>query len=169
MQPLDVTDELKSYKSILIVSCPICAPVSLAAERSSPFIEFFKSGIKTPAYEDSLREIREPLEQRGVRTDVFTAYAPCPAMCLWTKGQRNRLLKRAGNFEAALVMGCESARHTVEQVLKDTDCETVLAMRLTGITNATVKFRFPLTVSLEDLAQVSANEKVEGVSSVGAS
>jgi hypothetical protein len=85
-------------------------------------------------------------------------------MCLWTKGQRNRLLKRARDYEAVLVMGCESARYTVEQALKNTDCKVILAMRLTGITNAAVKFQFPLTVKLEDLARVNANEEVGNAS-----
>jgi hypothetical protein len=159
LQPLDVSHELENCKSVLIVSCPICPPVSLATERNSPFIEFFKSGIKTRAYEDCLKEIREPLEQRGVRTGVFTAYAPCPATCLWTQGQRNRLRRRARDYEAALVMGCESARVTVEQALENTDCKVILAMELTGIINSTVKFELPLTVRLENPSLVSANEQ----------
>lgn len=158
LQPFDVSHELEDCKSVLLVSCPICPPVSLATERNSPFIEFFKTGIKTRAYEDYLREIREPLEKRGVRTGVFTAYAPCPAMCLWTKGQRNRLFKRARNYQAALVMGCESAKSTVEQALEGADCKVLLAMKLTGIINSTVKFQFPLTVQLENPSLVSANE-----------
>jgi len=111
LEPLDVSVDLENYKSVLIVTCPICPPVSLATEKDSPFIEFFKSGIKTRAYEDFIQAIREPLEQRGVQTGALTIYAPCPAMCLWTKGQRNRLLKRARDYEAVLVMGCESARY----------------------------------------------------------
>jgi hypothetical protein len=71
-------------------------------------------------------------------------------MCLWTKGQRSRLVKRAGDYQAVLVMGCESARYTAERALKDTDFKIILAMRLTGITNAVVKFEFPLTVKLEE-------------------
>lgn len=165
LEPLDVSVELEKYKSILIVSCPVCPPVSLATNRNSPFKEFFKHGIKTGAYEDHLNEVRDSLEQRGTKTGLFTSYMPCAAMCLWTTGQRNRLLKRAQNYDAALVMGCESARYTVEEALKDTACEVVLAMQLVGITNASLKFQFPLTVKLENLARVNANE----VSNVGPS
>ena len=81
-------------------------------------------------------------------------------MCLWTRGQRNRLLKIASDYEAVLVMGCQSARYTVDQALEKTDCKVILAMRLTGITNAAVKFQFPFTIKLEDLARVNANEEV---------
>jgi hypothetical protein len=168
LEPVDVSAAIEGYKSVLIVSCPVCPPVSLATDRGSPFIEFFKHGIKTGAYEDHLRELRESLEQRGVKTGVFTSYLPCAATCLWTKGQRDRLLKHANDYDAALVMGCESARCTVEDTLKNTDCEVVLAMQLVGITNANLKFQFPFTVRLENLARVSANERTEEVASTGA-
>jgi len=167
LEPLDVSTELEKYKSVLIVSCPVCPRVSLATENDSPFIEFFKHGVKTVAYEDHLHNIREFLEQRGVKTGVFTSYVPCPATCLWTKGQRKRLLKRAREFDAALIMGCESARYTVEETLKSTPCEVVLAMQLVGITNASLKFQFPMTVKLENMARVSANERVEDGSFTG--
>ena len=121
LKPLDMSSELEGYDSVLIVSCPICPPVSLATDKGSPLKEFFKSGLKTGAYEDHIREMRGNLEQRGVRTGVFTSYLPTTAMCLWTAGQRNRLLKRAKDYQAAVVMGCESARYTVEEALKGTD------------------------------------------------
>ena len=161
LKPLDMSAELEGYESVLIVSCPVCPPVSLATDKGLPLMEFFKSGIKTGAYEDHIRDMRESLEQRGVKTGVFTSYVPCTAMCLWTTGQRNRLLKRAKGYQAAVVMGCESARYTVEEALKGTDCAVLLAMQLVGITNAKLKFDFPLTVELEDLARVDANEQGE--------
>ena len=167
LEPLDVSDDLEKYGSVLIVSCPICPPVSLATDQGSPFIQFFKSGVKTPAYEDFIHETRDSLEQRGVKTGVFTTYAPCPAMCLWTKGQRNRLRRRARSYEAVLVMGCESARQIAEQALNDTDCKVILGMQLVGITNATVNFRFPLTIDFEGAARVRANEKAGDESPFG--
>ena len=168
LKPLDMAAELEGYESVLIVSCPVCPPVSLASDKGMPLMEFFKSGIKTGAYEDHIREIRKSLEQRGAKTSVFTSYLPCTAMCLWTKGQRNRLLKRAKDYEAALVMGCESARCTVEETLKDTNCKVFLGMQLVGITNATLKFEFPLTVKLEHLDRVKANEVIQDDSFTGA-
>jgi hypothetical protein len=168
LESLDVTADLENYKSALIVSCPVCPPVSLATEKGSPLMEFFKSGIKTGAYEDHIREIRQSLERRGTRTGVFTSYLPSAAMCLWTKWQRDRLLRRAQDYEAALVMGCESARYTVEQTLKNTDCKVILGMQLVGITNANLKFEFPLTAKLENSARVDANEAVQHHSQTGA-
>ena len=159
LEPLDLYDELQRFSSVLIVSCPVCPPVSLATDKEMPFIEFFKHGVKTPAYEAFLAGIRKRLEQDGIKTGVFTSYLPCAAACLWTAGQRNRLLKRAEEFDAALVMGCESARHTVEQTLKETNCDVLLAMQLVGVTNANLKFEFPLTVKLDNQVRVRANER----------
>jgi hypothetical protein len=123
-------------------------------QKNSPFIDFFKSGLKTVPFEDHIKEIRGPLEQRGVRTGLFSIYAPLPTMCLWTQGQRNRLLKRAQDYEVVLVLGCDSATYTAQQALKHTDCQVLQAMHMTGITNATVKFQFPMTLDLQEKAQL---------------
>jgi hypothetical protein len=157
LEPLDVTGDLENVASVLIVSCPVCPPVSLAIQKGTPFIEVFKSGLKTGAFEDHVQEIRQRLEQRGVRTGVFSTYAPVPTMCLWTRGQRRRLLKRATKFEAVLVLGCDSATHTVQHALEGIDCQIIPAMRLTGITNATVKFELPMTITLEETTCVGAD------------
>jgi hypothetical protein len=159
LEPLDLTGDLDKVTSVLIVSCPVCPPVSLAVQKGSPFIELFNSGIKTRAFEDHIDEIRGRLEQRGIRTGVFSIYAPLPTMCLWTNGQRRRLLQRAKDFEAVLVLGCDSATYTVQKALKDTECQVLQAMRMTGITNAIVKFQFPTTVKLEENIRVADGEE----------
>ena len=161
LEPLDVSRDLEHATSVLIVSCPVCPPVSLAIQRGSPFLEVFKNGLKTGAFEDYINEIRQPLEQRGVRTGVLSMYAPLPAMCLWTRGQRRRLLERADDFEEVLVLGCDSATYTVRQALNETRCHVIQAMQMTGITNATVKFRPPMTVMLEEKATVGAGDETD--------
>ena len=161
LEPLDIYDKLQEYASVLLVSCPICPPVSLATDKNMPFMEFFRHGIKTPAFEDHLDTLRARLEHDGIRTGVFTSYLPCAATCLWTSGQRHRLLRRASDYDAALVYGCESARYTVEDTLRDTDCDVILGMELVGVTNANLRFEFPLKVSLEKQTCVSANERTE--------
>ena len=160
LEPLDLSETLKSYNSVLLVSCPVCPPASLACDDNSPFKEFFKHGIKTPAFERYLNEFRRSLEDEGIRTGVFTSYLPCPTTCLWTAGQRKRLLKRARQYDAALVMGCTSAQCTVEEALKDTNCDAILGMRLVGITNARLKFQFPLNIGLDSPTRIDANERV---------
>ncbi len=149
LEPRDVIADLEAFNSVLIVSCPMCPQISLAMQKQKPLIEFFKHGLNTEAFEDYVKSIRESLEQRGIRTGVYTTRLPSPLMCLWTKGQRNRLLKRAKDYEAILVLGCISATDTVRDALKETDCQIFQGMRMKGISNATMKFEFPLKVKLE--------------------
>ena len=163
LKPIDLFERLKSYGSVLIVSCPVCPPASLASDDGTPLIQFFKHGIKTPAYEEYLDELCESLEHEGIRTGVFTSYLPCPTTCTWTPGQRNRLLRRSKEYDAALVMGCSSAQCTVEETLRDTGCEAILGMQLVGVTNAKLKFEFPLNVMLDSPKRVAANEQVENL------
>ena len=149
LEPRNVAGELEDFNSVLIISCPICPPMSMAMQTKKPFIDFFKHGIKTGAFEDYIKSIREPLEQHGVQTDVYTTRAPSPMMCLWTEGQRNRLLKRAKGHDAVLVVGCNSAIHVVKDILKDTDCKVFPAMQMKAIANATMKFQFPFKVKFD--------------------
>jgi hypothetical protein len=69
------------------------------------------------------------------------------------------LRRRAKDFEAVLVLGCASAKHSVQAALKDTECQIMQGMQMTGITNASVKFRFPLTLTLEETALVGESER----------
>lgn len=177
LEPRDVTADLEGFSSVLIVSCPVCPPISLALQKKKPFLEVFKHGFNTGAFEDYIKLVREPLEQRGIRTDVYTMRVPSPIMCLWTEGQRRRLLKRAKDYEAVLVLGCDSATYTAKDALKGTDCQVFQAMRMMAIANATMKFRFPMTVELDmhplpkkrrgrrDEDPVRAAKEIENVSS----
>lgn len=149
LEPLDVSADLEEFKSVLIVSCPVCPPMCLAMIRRSPFIEFFKRGVKTGAFEDYIQSLREPLEKRGVRTGAYSMYTPCPMMCLWMKSQQSRLRKRARDYEAVLVLGCDSATFTAREALRDTGCRVIQGMQMMGATNATTRVRLPLTVDLE--------------------
>lgn len=149
LKPLDLIAELEHFKSVLIVSCPMCPAASLAIINKKPFIEFFKHGLKTQALEDYISSVQGTLEQRGVETDAFTMRAPHPLMCLWTAGQRRRLFKRAKEFEAVLVLGCYSAAHTARVTLKDTNCQVFQGMKEVGLANATLKVRYPIVVELD--------------------
>ena len=159
LEPKDVTPDLKDFNSVLIVSCPICPPMSMAMKTKKPFIDFFKHGIKTKAFEDYIKSVRKPLEESGVHTEVYTTRAPSPLMCLWTEGQRNKLLKRARDHDAVLVVGCKSAIQVAKDILKDTNCQVFPAMQMKAIANATMKFEFPLKVKF-DMKQMKKKRTV---------
>jgi hypothetical protein len=161
LEPIDVSRDLEGVSSALIVLCPVCPQFSLAMQKDSPWLELFKSGLKTRALEDHIKAIREPLEKRGIRTGTYTTRVPLPMMCLWTKGQRERLLRGAEDFEAVVVLGCDSAAFTAQQVLRDTDCKVIQGMRMVGITNATVTHRFPLTFELKEATRVEIGQTGE--------
>ena len=154
LEPLDVIDDLARSRSVLIISCPVCPPVSLAMQRGSPWIELFKHGVKTDAYEQQVRALRDELDALGIPNSAVTMYVPSPMMCVWTKGQHLRLRRRAEHHDTVVVMGCESAKVTVERALAGTGCRVVLAMELTGLTNARASFELPSTVHLADRALV---------------
>lgn len=163
LEPVDISHQLKEFASVLIVFCPICPVISLSMQKHSACLELSKRGFKSVAFQDHISSIREPLEDVGIKTDLFTAYMPCPTMCLWTRGQRERLRNRAGDYEAAMVLGCDTARYTARQALQDTNCQVIPAMRMTGLTNAIVKFRFPMTVTLEENTRVAGGGNVSKV------
>lgn len=149
LTPRDVSADLAGFSSVLIASCPVCPPMCLAMQKKEPFIEFFKHGTKTAAFEDYIKSIRDSLTQRGVRTGVFSIHTPTPMMCLWTKRQRERLLKRARDYEAVLILACDSGTESAKDALKDTDCQVIQSLDMDGVINATTSIRFPLTVVME--------------------
>jgi len=163
MEARDISERLEGVASVLIVSCPICPPISVAMQENAPYIELFKHGLNTEVFEDYIQSIREPLEQRGVRTGVYRSYVPCPTMCLWTRRQRDRFRRRAQGYDAVVVLGCDTARYTVRQALKDTRCRVFKGMRTVGMTNAALKFHFPMTITLEDKVRIGQERKVEEV------
>lgn len=149
LTPRDVSADLAEFNSVLIASCPVCPPMCLAMQKQAPFIEFFKHGIKTEAFEDHIQSIRDSLAERGVRTGAFAIHTPTPMMCLWTQRQRERFLNRAKDYEAALILACDSGTVSAKDALKGTDCKVVQALDMDGVVNATTTIRFPLTVSME--------------------
>lgn len=149
LTPRDVSSDLAGFNSVLIASCPVCPPMCLAMQKEAPFIEFFKHGTKTAAFEDHVQSIRDSLEERGVRTGVFSIHAPTPMMCLWTKRQRARLRKRADGYEAVLIMACDSGTESAKDALKETGCEVIQSLDMDGVINATTSIHFPLTVVME--------------------
>ncbi|MDJ0759841.1 MAG: hypothetical protein QNJ19_10605 [Woeseiaceae bacterium] len=149
LTPRDVSAHVEGFDSVLIASCPVCPPMCLAMQKNEAFIEFFKHGIKTSAFEDHIQTIRDSLSERGVRTGVFSIHTPTPMMCLWTTRQRARLLKRAKDYDAVLILACDSGTESAKDALKGTDCQIIQGMDMDGVINATTSIRFPLTIVMK--------------------
>jgi len=147
---LDVVPAVAGLQSALIVPCRLCPAASLAMSNNEPWFELFRTFLRTAPYERHIRALRSRLEKEGVKTKVFESYFPHQfPVCMWTSGRRKALSKRAKQYEAVIVIGCEAATDTVRDAIKATDCQVFQGMETAGVANAELKFHRPGNISLE--------------------
>jgi hypothetical protein len=148
---LDVFSEAAGLKSALIVPCNMCPAATVAVREKKPFMQFFRSILKSLPFEQYLRELQSRLREQGVKTKVFRSNLYHQwFMCMWTSAQRKKLQAVAKQYEAVIVLGCDSATETVRDAVKSTDCKLIEGMEVTGIMNATLRFHLPFNVSFEN-------------------
>jgi hypothetical protein len=125
--------------------------VTVAVRERKPFMQFFTRFLKSPPFEQYIRALQSRLEEKGVTTAVFKSNIPHQwFMCMWTSGQRRKLEERAKQYDAVIVLGCDSATETVRAVVQSTDCRVIEGMKVAGIMNAKLRFHLPGNVSFED-------------------
>ena len=157
LNDLDVTQEVAGLKSVLIVPCRMCPATSLSLRSNKPFFEFFKTLFRSPALDDYVKTLRAGLEERGINTGVY--FSRQFLTCAWTAGERKKLLNRAKEYEAAIVLGCDSATESVRDALQSTDCKVIQGMAVAGIVNVKVRLRFPGSLLLQDYRIISVSHK----------
>ena len=157
LDDVDVMPEVEGAKSILIVPCRMCPATSLSLRNNKPFFEFFKTFFRSPALDEHIKTLQSGFEERGINTGVYLSRQFLA--CSWTSGERKKLLRRAKQYEAAVVLGCDSATESVRDALKPTDCKVVQCMEVVGIVNVKIGFHFPGTLSLEDYKIISVSHK----------
>jgi hypothetical protein len=129
----------------------MCAGASLAMKENKPFIQFFRSLLKSPPLERYISRLISQLSEKGVKTRKFKGGVIQQFfLCLWTLRQRSKLNKCAENFEAVIVLGCDSAIETVRDSVKGTDCKIIKGMEVAGIMNTKPKFHLPCNISFGD-------------------
>jgi len=148
---LDITSEVEGLNSALFVACNMCAGASLAVKENKPFIQFFRSFLKSPPLERHIRRLQFQLSQKGMKTKwlrggVIQQFF----LCLWTSRQRYKLQKCAKKYEAVIVLGCDSAIKTVRDSVKGTDCKVIKGMEVAGIMNVKPRFHLPCNISFEE-------------------
>ena len=148
LKEVDVVSEVATRQSCLIVLCRFCPAASLAVRKQQPYIELFHRFLKTESYEQLIGNMQSRLEKEGVKTGVFKGNLLNYIICMWTSGQRKKLLEHAAQYEAVVVMGCEGAYQSVCDILKSTDCKVYLGMESEGILNTIPKFHLPFNISL---------------------
>ena len=149
LKEVDVVPEVAHFQSVLIVPCRFCPAVSLAVRNSRPFIEFHRGHMRTRCYEELIADMQSRLEREGVKTAVFRSSFLNYAQCMWTPQKRKRLLKRASEHEAVVVMGCEGTYEIVRDMVKSAGCRVFRGMTSEGLLNVTPRIKWPLNVSLE--------------------
>jgi hypothetical protein len=148
---LDVVPEVSGLSSALIVPCNMCPAVTIAVREEKPFIQFFRSFLKSAPFEQYIKTLQYRLKEKGVNTRVFKNYIPHQwFMCMWTSARRKKLQKCAKQYDAVIVLGCESATETVLDVVKSNDCKLIEGMEVAGIMNAQLRFHLPGNVSFKN-------------------
>jgi len=148
---LDVVSEVAGLRSALIVPCNMCPAVTVAVRENEPFIQFFRSFLRSAPFERHIRALQSQLREKGVNTKVFRSNLPHQwFLCMWTAGQRRKLQRSAQQYEAVIVLGCDSATETVRDLVKSTDSKVIEGMEVAGIMNAKLRLHLPCNVSFDD-------------------
>jgi len=142
--------ELEGIGSALIVPCRFCPAASMAVRKDEPYFQFHRRFLKTASYEEYIASMKSTMEKMGIRTDVFRSHWLHQfVLCMWTKGRRKQLAKRAAGYEALVVLGCEAGVDTVHDSV-DTDRSRVyMGMRSEGIMSVLPRVNLPANLSLE--------------------
>jgi hypothetical protein len=163
---LDVVPEVEGLRSALIVPCIMCPAATVAVREKKPFMQLFRSFLKSAPLEQYIRALQARLRERGVHTKVFKSILYHQwFMCMWTSGRRKKLQEYAKQYEAAIVLGCDSATQTVRDSVKASDCKVIEGMKVAGIMNAKLSFQLPCNISFEDckVIPISQQTKEEGM------
>jgi hypothetical protein len=146
----DAVTEAAGCRSVLIVPCRFCPAASCAVKSGEPYLEPLRRLLKTASYERLIKTLRSSLEKKGIKTSVFKSRLLHQfVLCMWTARRRTKLLKRAREHDAVVVLGCEAAGQTVRESLESTDCRVIQGMRSEGIMSIKPALRPPANLWLE--------------------
>jgi hypothetical protein len=148
---LDVVSQVAGLSSALIVPCNMCPAVTVAVKEKKPFLQLFRSFLKSAPFDQYIKALQSRLREKGVNTKVFKSNLYHQwFLCMWTSGRRKKLQKCAKQYEAVIVLGCASATETVRDSVKSTGCKVIEGMEVAGIMNAKLMFHLPCNISFED-------------------
>lgn len=147
---LDLAPETKGLRSALIIPCYMCPAVSVATRENRPFLQFMSHLLKSPPFEQHINEIQSALSAKGVETSVFKSrFVHQWFLCIWTAGRRRKLMRQLKDYDAAIILGCDSATETVREVIGGHDCKVIQGMEVVGFMNAKIRFHWPCNISFE--------------------
>lgn len=146
----DVISEVAGLRSALIVPCNMCPAVTVALRENQPFMQLHRSLLRSAPFEKYIRDLQVRLGEEGVKTDVFrnNLYHQW-FMCMWTAARQKKLRECAKQYDAVIVLGCDSATVTVRDAVESNNCKVVEGMKMTGIMNAKLNFHLPGNISFK--------------------
>ena len=161
-KPIDNIEEFTQFKSVLIIPCRFCPAASASINNNEPYFEFFRTFLKTDSYERQIKILKSKLENEGIQADIFESKIIHQfVLCMWTEKRRKKLLKRAKDYEALIVLGCEAAVNTVKDAVQSESCKVLQGLETEGIMSIQPKVHLPANISLElqSLTPMSLQEK----------
>ncbi|NIO33145.1 MAG: hypothetical protein GTN75_15315 [Gemmatimonadetes bacterium] len=167
LDDLDVVSEIAGSSSALIVPCNMCPAVTVAVKENKPFVQLFRSFLKSAPFQQHIEGLQARLGDMGTETKVFKSLLPHQwFLCMWTSGQRAKLRKHAKQHDAVIVMGCPSATETVRDAVEETDTKVIEGMEVTSFMNAKLRFHLPCNVSFDDckIVPMTGQEKEQDLS-----
>ena len=160
---LDIVPEVAGLSSALIVPCNMCPAVTVALRENKPFMQLYKSFLKSAPFENYLRALQSRLEEKGVSTEVFRSNLYHQwFMCMWTAARQKKLRKHASQHDAVIVLGCDSAAVTVRDAVESTGQKVIEGMKVTGIMNAKLRFQLPGNLSFDDCKTIPISQQKNG-------
>lgn len=129
----------------------MCAGASLAMKENEPFFSsFLKAGLNPLPLERYIGRLRSELSHKGIRSAKFQGGVIQQFfLCLWTSRQRTKLKENARQYDAVIVLGCESTVETVHETLQAMNCKVIKGMEVEGIMNTKTRFHWPFDISFE--------------------
>jgi hypothetical protein len=151
LHDLDVVSQAAGVNSALIVPCNLCPAVTVAVNQKQPFMKLFRSLLKSAPFEQYIKDLQSRLSESGVTTKVFksTIYHQW-FLCMWTDRRRRKLQKQAEQYDAVIVLGCDTANETVRDAVQPTGARVIEGMQVAGLMNAKLSLQLPANISFKD-------------------
>jgi len=163
----DVISEVEGLSSALIVPCYMCPAVTVSVREKRPFIQLFRNFLKSAPFDQYIKTLQSRIKEHGVKSKVLKSLPSHEwFMCMWTSGKRKKLQKVAEEYDAVIVLGCDSAAATVREAVESTGCKVIEGMEVAGIMNAQIRFHLLGNISFENCrtVHISQQKKQEGAS-----
>lgn len=151
LQDLDVVSQAGGLSTALIVPCNLCPAVTVAVNQKRPFMRLFRSVLKSAPFEQYIEDLQSRLGDIGVKTKVFKSNIYHQwFLCMWTDRRRRKLQKAAKDYDAVIILGCDTANETVRDAVESTGARVIEGMQVAGLMNAKLSFQLPANISFKD-------------------